>query len=102
MSRERSRADGLVFPLFLNGFTSKERGIEKNGCLWESVLSRECPGRLLSLWDSSLLGPGSRDGLRHPENAQRKQPQSVQKGLTRRRGSQAAVQELKSLPQLTI
>ncbi len=102
MSRERSRADESVFPLFLNGFASKERGIEKNGCLWESVLSRECLGRLLSFWDSSLLGPGSRDGLRHPENAQRKQPQSAQKGLTRRRGSQAAVQELKSLPQLTI
>ncbi len=73
-----------------------------NGCLWESVLSGECPGRLLSLWDSSLLGPGSRDGLRHLENGQRTQPQSVQKGLTRRRASQAAVQELKSLPQLTI
>ena len=58
------------------------------------------PAACYQLWDSSLLGPGSRDGLRHPENAQRKQPQSVQKGLTRRRGSQAAVQELKSLPQL--
>ena len=66
------------------------------------MLSRKSPGRLLSLWDSSLLGPGSRDGLRHPENAQRKQPQSAQKGLTRRRESQAVVQELKSLPQLTI
>jgi hypothetical protein len=102
MSRERSRADRSVFLLFLNEFASKERGNEKSGCLWESVLSRECPGRFLSLWDSSLLGPGSRDGLRHPENAQRKQPQSVQKGLTRRRESEAAVQEPKSLPQLTI
>ena len=27
------------------------------------------PAACLSLWDSSLLGPGSRDGLRHPENA---------------------------------
>ena len=66
MSRERSRADGSVFVLFLNEFASKERGNEKNGCLWESVLSRECPGRLLSLWDSGLLGTGSRNSLRTP------------------------------------
>ena len=53
----------------------------KNGCLWEGVLSRECPGRLFIVVGQQFVGTGIRDGLRHPQNAGRKQPQSVQQGL---------------------